>query len=42
MSKILIAYYSRKGQNYVNGSIKKSLPRCRPSIPKAKILLVRL
>ena len=22
MSKILIAYYSRKGQNYVNGSIK--------------------
>ena len=23
MSKILIAYYSRKGQNYVNGSIKK-------------------
>ena len=22
MSKILIAYYSRKGQNYVNGAIK--------------------
>ena len=22
MAKILIAYYSRKGQNYVNGSIK--------------------
>ena len=22
MSKILIAYYSRKGQNYVNGDIK--------------------
>ena len=36
MAKILIAYYSRRGENYVNGSIKK-LPLGNTEVVAAKI-----